>query len=80
MSRHTSKQNSLSTQISKKPYDCMYEKKSIRAEPREQYLVDKEVADYWTELTTEVLKEIPNSEPHLLLRKAFTEMRIIKES
>lgn len=80
MSRHTSKQNSLSAQLGKKPCDCMYENKSIRTDASKQYLVDKEVADYWVELITEVLKEIPNSESHLLLRKALTEMRIIKES
>ena len=77
MSRHTSKQNSLSAQLGKKPYNCLYENKSIRVKPS-QY-EEQVIADY-NERITEVLSEIPNHETWLLVRKIFIECGLRKES
>lgn len=71
MSRHTNKQNGLSTQISKKPYDCMYDKKKTIKSPSEKELVDKYKIDVLNQLTDEVLETVPDSESWLLLSKAL---------
>lgn len=80
MSRHTSKQNSLSTQISKKPYDCMYEKKSIRADPNEYVLVPKSVINKWNQLCNDVLEVVPASDSYTLASIMLSEMGQRKES
>lgn len=69
MSRHTSKQNGLSTQISKKPYDCVYEKKGIRNAPREQVLVDKFKVDIVNHLVNEMLSTDQTLETALAVKK-----------
>lgn len=69
MSRHTSKQNGLSTQISKKPYDCVYEKKGIRNAPREQVLVDKFKVDIVNHLVNEMLETDPTLETAIAVKK-----------
>lgn len=78
MSRHATKQNGVSVLIHKKPYDCLYEKKSIRAKPSEQY--NEQVIAEYNERITEVLREIPNHENWLLIRKIFIECGLRKES
>lgn len=80
MSRHINKQNRISAQLSKKPYDCIYERKAIRAVPNDRYRVNPSVADDYNEKITEILKEIPKLEAWLLLRKVFIELGIRKES
>lgn len=80
MSRHTSKQNGLSTQISKKPYDCMYEKKSIRADPNEYVLVPKNVINKWNQLCNDVLEVVPTSDSYTLASIMLSEMGQRKES
>lgn len=80
MSRHTSKQNSLSMQLGKKPYDCMYEKKSIRVDPNEYVLVPKSVINKWNQLCNDVLEVVPNSESYTLASIMLHEMGQRKES
>lgn len=80
MSRHTSKQNSLSMQISKKPYDCVYEKKGIRNAPREQVLVDKFKVDIVNHLVNEMLSTDQTLETALAVSRVFTYLEIRKES
>ena len=78
MSRHATKQNGVSALIRKKPYDCLYEKKSIKAKPGKRY--DEEKIDDYNEKITEVLSNIPNSSEWLLLRKVFIDCGLRKES
>jgi len=65
---------------SKKPYDCMYEKKSIRADPNEYVLVPKSVINKWNQLCNDVLEVIPDSESYTVASTMLSEMGQRKES
>ena len=80
MSRHATKQNGVSALIRKKPYDCLYEKKSIKAEPNEYVLVPKRVIDKYNQLCNDVLEVLPDSESWRLADQMLIEMNQRDES
>lgn len=80
MSRHATKQNGVSALIHKKPYDYLYENKSIRAVPNEYVLVPKRVIDKYNQLCNDVLEVIPDSEAWKLANQMLIEMNQRKES
>lgn len=73
-----SKLNGVATQLHQKPKDCGYGGKTYK--PFEQRLAGEIKVDEWNERITEVLREIPNNTEYLLLRKAFIECELRKES
>lgn len=74
-----SKLNGVATQLHNKPSDCGYGGKVItKIELTDYEKVQKEA--YWNDQITEVLREIPDHQGYLLLRKAFIDMGIRKES
>ena len=80
MSRYVTKQNGVSALIHKKPYDCLYEKKAIRADTNEYVLVPKRVIDKYNQLCNDVLEVFPDSEPWKLADQMLIEMNQRKES
>lgn len=80
MSRLVTKQNGVSALIHKKPYDCLYENKSIRAVPNEYVLVPKRVIDKYNQLCNDVLEVITDSEAWKLANQMLIEMNQRKES
>lgn len=75
-----SKMNGIANQLhNKKPADCGYGSKKINV-PFEQCLEESARVYEWNERITEVLREIPDHEGYLLVRKAFIECGIRKES
>lgn len=73
-----SKQNGVATQLHQKPNDCGYGGKTYK--PFEKLLEEVGKANEWNERITEVLRELPNNKEYLLLRKAFIECGLRKES
>ena len=69
MSRRITKQNGVSALIHKKPYDCLYEKKSIKAK-----------FDYWNQICNDVLEVIPDEKSYLLIEYLLIDMNQRKES
>lgn len=74
-----SKMNGLANQLHKKPMNCGYGSKKITV-PFEQFLSGSTKVYEWNDQITEVLREIPNHEGYLLVRKAFLECGLRKES
>lgn len=74
-----SKLNGVATQLHQKPRDCGYGGKAYK-KPFEQCLVDEIKINQYNEEITEVLKEIPDHQGYLLLRKVFVDLGIRKES